>query len=93
MIQPAALQSWISDLLQEILHSYNIANLWAITGWFLERFRKSFHITERDLDRMARHRPQAPQYLERNRREGVLSARWNLLLPKELVDLRNPDER
>jgi predicted transcriptional regulator of viral defense system len=81
------------DLLQEILHNYNIANLWAATGWFLERFRKSFHVTERVLDKMAQHRPQAPQYLERSRREGVLAARWNLLLPKELVNLGEPDER
>ncbi len=80
-------------LLQEILHSYNIANLWAATGWFLERFRKSFHVTERVLDQMAQHCPQAPQYLERSRREGVLAARWNLLLPKEIVNLREPDER
>ena len=80
-------------LLQQILQSYNIANLWAATGWFLERFRKSFHVTERVLDQMAQYCPKAPQYLERSRREGVLAARWNLLLPKELVNLREPDER
>lgn len=81
------------DLLQEILRCYDIANLWAATGWFLERFRQSFHVTERFLNQMVQHCPQAPQYLERNRREGVLVARWNLLLPKELVNLGEPDER
>lgn len=80
-------------LLREILHCYNIANLWAAAGWFLERFRRSFHVTEGVLDQMAQHRPRAPQYLERNRREGVLAARWNLLLPQELDNLREPDER
>jgi hypothetical protein len=80
-------------LLQEILHCYNIANLWAATGWFLERFRRSFHVTEGVLDQMAKHCPRAPQYLERSRRECVLAPRWNLLLPKELVNLREPDER
>lgn len=81
------------DLLQEVLHCYDIANLWAATGWFLERFRKSFHVTEKVLYQMAQHCPRAPQYLERNRRDGVLAARWNLLLPKELVNLGEPDER
>ena len=81
------------DLLQEILHCYDIANLWAAAGWFLEQLRQSFHVTEAVLDQMAQHCPRAPQYLERNRRGGVLAARWNLLLPKELVNLGEPDER
>lgn len=81
------------DLLQEILQCYDIANLWAATGWFLERFRQSFHVTEEFLDQMMQHCPRAPQYLERNRRKGVLVARWNLLLPKALVNLGEPDER
>ena len=80
-------------LLQEILHCYNIANLWAAAGWFLERFRRSFHVTEGVIDQMAQRCPRAPQYLERSRREGVLAPRWNLLLPEELVNLREPDER
>ncbi len=80
-------------LLQKILRCYNIANLWAATGWFLERFRRSFHVTEGVLDQMAKHCPRAPQYLERSRRECVLAPRWNLLLQKELVNLREPDER
>jgi hypothetical protein len=79
------------DLLLEVLDRYNIANLWAATGWFLERFRQSFHVTEKFLDKMAQHRPRAPQYLDRNRREGVLVARWKLLLPKELVNLEEPN--
>ena len=81
------------DLLQEVLHCYDIANLWAATGWFLESFRQSFHVTEGILDRMARRCPRAPQYLERNRRDGMLLPHWNLLLPKELVNLGEPDER
>jgi hypothetical protein len=81
------------ELLQEILLCYDIANLWAAVGWFLECFRQTFHVTEEILNQMARHSPRAPQYLERNRRDGVLAARWNLMLPKEFVNLREPDER
>ena len=80
------------DLLQEILQCYDTANLWAATGWFLERFRESFHVTGTVLDRLAQHGPRAPQYLERNRRGGVLAARWNLLLPKALINMGEPDE-
>jgi len=80
-------------LLQEILHCYDVANMWAAAGWFLERFRQSFHVAEEILDQMTHHCPRAPQYLERNRRGGVLASRWNLLLPKELVSFGEPDER
>lgn len=73
------------DLLDEILKRYGIANLWAATGWFLERFRKSFHVPEGFLAYMEQHRPRSPHYLERNQRGGVLVSRWNLILPKELM--------
>jgi len=79
-------------LLLEILKCYDIANLWAASGWFLERFHKSFHVPKEVLDQMAQHCPRAPQYLERNRREGVLVGRWNLLLPNELINFGDPDE-
>lgn len=80
-------------MLQEILGRYGIANLWAASGWFLERFRETFYVTDKDLDKMAEHRPKAPQYLERNRRDAVLAARWNLMLPRDLTSLGEPDER
>ncbi len=81
------------DLLLEILKCYKISNLWAAAGWFLERFRNSFHVPEAVLEQMAKHCPKSPQYLERNRRDGVLSERWNLMMPKEIVNMREPDER
>lgn len=71
------------DLLDEILKRYGIANLWAAAGWFLERFRKSFHVPEEFLNHMEQYRPRSPHYLERNRRGGILASRWNLILPKE----------
>lgn len=77
------------DLLDAILRRYAIANLWAATGWFLERFQQSFSAPESFLSRIERHRPRSPQYLERGRRGGMLAARWNLILPDVLV---RPDE-
>lgn len=71
----------------------NIANLWAATGWFLERFQKTFHVPDPILARMERRRPRSKQYLERGRRGGILAKRWNLILPKEVFELGEPDER
>ena len=81
------------NLLEEILARYNVANLWAATGWFLERFHNSFHVPGDLLERLARHRPRSPQYLERGQRGGTLAARWNLIISQALIQRGEPDER
>jgi predicted transcriptional regulator of viral defense system len=80
------------DLLVEVLRRYKLANLWAASGWFLERFRKSFHVPDGVLERIERHRPRSPQYLERGRRGGRLAPRWNLILPAILDRPGEADE-
>jgi predicted transcriptional regulator of viral defense system len=80
------------DLLQDVLRRYDRANLWAATGWFLERFRRTFHVPDRLLERIERHRPGSPQYLERGRRGGRLAPRWNLILPEILERPGEADE-
>ena len=79
-------------LMDEVLQRYGIANLWAATGWFLERFQQTFHVPEEILTRMERHRPRSTQYLERDQRGGVMAGRWNLILPKELMGRGEPDD-
>ncbi len=81
------------DLLEEILRHYDIANLWAAIGWYLERFQQSFHVPDRLLEVMERHRPRSPQYMERDRRGGGLAPRWNLIVPRSIIQLGEPDER
>lgn len=80
------------DLLEDILHRYAMANLWAATGWFLETFRQRFHVPDPALARLHRRRPHAPQYLERHHRDGLLSRRWNLIIPRTLVQPGEADE-
>ncbi|MBM3308533.1 MAG: hypothetical protein FJY74_09430 [Candidatus Eisenbacteria bacterium] len=80
------------DLLEEVLRRYGVANLWAATGWFLERFQGSFHVPPAILVRLERLRPLSPQYLERSRRGGRLAPRWNLILPAVLVRPGEADE-
>jgi predicted transcriptional regulator of viral defense system len=80
------------DLIEELLHVYRTANLWAAAGWFLEQYRKTFYVSSEILARMAAHRPRSPQYLERNRRGGVLAQRWNLILPRIAMEPGETDE-
>jgi predicted transcriptional regulator of viral defense system len=80
------------ELIETVLRRYGVAHLWAATGWFLERFRQTFHVPEGLLDRCERHRPRSPQYLERRRRGGTLAARWSLILPRRLAQPGEPDE-
>jgi predicted transcriptional regulator of viral defense system len=72
------------ELLEDVLRRYDIANLWAAAGWFLERFQKSFYVPDDFLKRMERRKPRSPQYLARNLRGGWLAPRWNLILPNSL---------
>jgi len=80
------------ELLAELLQRYGAAKLWAATGWFLERFRSRFHVSEAVLQRWAQELPASPQYLERRRRGGRFSRRWNLIVPDELEQSGGPDE-
>lgn len=81
------------ELLEEVLRRYDMAKLWAATGWFLEKFQKSFHVPDALLARMEQHRPRSRAYVERGQRGGLLVRRWNLILPKVLLSSGEPDER
>ncbi|MBN1223092.1 MAG: hypothetical protein JXB23_07565 [Candidatus Aminicenantes bacterium] len=81
------------DLLEQVLSRYDIAILWAATGWFLERFRKTFQVNEEFLEKIELRCPRSPQYLERNSRGGWLASRWNLILPDALKQPAEYDKR
>ena len=80
-------------LVERVLRTYDAANLWAATGWLLERFQTTFHVPARVLSMCERRRPRSPQYLERGSRGGVMAPRWNLILPEVLVSSGEPNER
>lgn len=73
------------DLIQTVLERYDVANLWAAVGWFLEQFQTTFHASEEVLARMERHRPASPQYLDRRERGGALDRRWSLIVPHRVA--------
>lgn len=80
------------DLVCEVLERYGIRKLWAATGWFLERHRKTFQVPDATLGRLEKMRPTSPHYLDRNSRGGTLSLRWNVVVPEELRRIGGPDE-
>lgn len=80
------------DLLQQVLCRYESAQLWAATGWFLERTRKSFHVDRGTLSRFERRRPATPRYLLRAQRGGMLARRWNMIVPPQLETLGEHDD-
>ncbi len=80
------------DLLLGVLRRYGNANLWAATGWFLERFQKTFHVPDSFLKRMERRCPRSPQYMERGLRGGSLATRWNVIVPQEVAKLGEPND-
>jgi predicted transcriptional regulator of viral defense system len=79
-------------LLEKVLERYDLATLWAATGWFLERYRTTFRPPEKLLARCERKRPASPHYLARRERGGTLARRWNLYLPAAVME-GEPDER
>lgn len=80
------------NLLESILSRYDIANLWAATGWFLECYQKDFHVPENMLNLCEKRRPKFPQYMERSSRGGKLSSRWNIIIPQSLTGTGRTNE-
>lgn len=78
--------------LRRVLALYDQRALWAAAGWFLERHARTFRVLPAVLSEFEAHRPRSPHYLPRGLRGGVLSARWNLVLPRGLTRGREPDE-
>jgi hypothetical protein len=79
------------ELLERVLLVYDIRQLWASVGWFLEQYQRTFHVPDETLERMELNRPKSPHYLIRSRRGGKLQSRWNLIVPEELEGFGNPN--
>ena len=80
------------DLIEEILELYNTKHLYAAVGWYLERCQEAWNIPSSFLDRLEKHRPSSPQYLERHSGFGKLFPKWNLILPRFVIRMGGLDE-
>lgn len=58
----------------------------AKVGFFLEQHREELMLEEHHFDRLQKHAPSQPMYLERGKREsGKLVTRWNLVVPERVL--------
>jgi hypothetical protein len=78
-------------LLDQLLEAYAEKRLYAATGWFLERYQRTFSVPDDFACHLEEKRPRSPQYLLRGQRGGQLAKRWNLIVPEELMNIE-PDE-
>lgn len=59
----------------------------AKVGFFLEQHRDTLMVEDAHLDTLRDLRPRQPHYLERSKRKvGRLVSRWNLVVPKEVLE-------
>lgn len=56
-------------------------------GYFLDQNREALMVTDAHLERLSKHIPKQPHYLERGRRvEGRLVHEWNLIVPRQVAE-------
>jgi len=79
-------------LLFDLLEAHGQKVLWAAVGWFLETYRATFFVSDKDLALIKKQVPKTPQYLAKDQRGGVLAQPWNLIVPAYLAKEREPDE-
>jgi predicted transcriptional regulator of viral defense system len=59
----------------------------AKVGFFLEQHHEALRVREEHLERLRRHRPKQPHYVQGGRGgRGRLVATWNLVVPAELLE-------
>jgi len=80
----AAIRDLDLDLLAQYLEVLDQRLLYAAVGWFLEKFPEVAGKEETFFQRLEKHLPRQPLYLDRRRQGGRFEARWNLMVPAHL---------
>ena len=62
-------------------------------GFVLEHHREHWMVEENILDQLAHHAPAQPRYLDTRRHSGKLLPRWNLVVPKYVLEQRWEEPR
>ncbi len=60
----------------------------ARVGFFLEQHRSPLMVEDKHLDRLERHAPREPRYLDADRQSGKFLSRWNLVVPEYVLHRR-----
>jgi predicted transcriptional regulator of viral defense system len=57
----------------------------ARVGFFLEQHRDALMVDDAHLDKLRKHRPRQPRYLDARRESGKLVSAWNLVVPERVI--------
>lgn len=61
----------------------------AKVGFYLEQHREQLMVEERQLNELSANRPLKPHYMIRSKRKGgTFLARWNLVVPNDIINKR-----
>jgi predicted transcriptional regulator of viral defense system len=75
------------DTVREYLSLLDSKTNYAKVGFYLEQHRNELMVDEAYLDKLAERKPRSLHYIDRKKRKDcILVKRWNLLLPKELLE-------
>jgi len=56
-------------------------------GFYLEQHKDALMVDEAFLQKLEKQKPKSPHYSERgNRKDCTLQKRWNLMIPKALIE-------
>lgn len=58
----------------------------ARVGFFLEQHRESLIVEDRFLQTLRDHAPSQPRYFDNRREPGMLVKKWNLIVPRRILD-------
>ena len=74
------------DTVVKYVSLLNNATTTAKVGFFLEQHREELMVDDRHLESLEALRPRQPHYLDRRKRaSGRLIARWNLVIPEDVI--------
>lgn len=74
------------DLVAEYLSLLDNSTTFAKVGFYLEQHKALLMVDEAFLQELEKQKPKSPHYIERrNRKDCILQKRWNLMVPKALI--------
>ena len=80
------------DMVYDYLSLLNNTTTFAKVGFYLEQHKEELMVDESFLQKLEMYKPKSPHYMERqNRKDCSMLNRWNLLVPKNLIN-RSWDE-
>jgi len=81
--------AWIDlNALMSMLKHYPLSSLSMRLGWLLEKNRERWHVSNEVFKKLERYRPKSKvQLLKKKTRDTILVKRWNLMVPRAVVNM------